>query len=278
MSHLLLQATVAVQGKRGLRASWAAVEIYVPTFASLNQRSGGVGRILVVRVCVVAPPMALCGTTRGCLVADRVTVNGRPPIRGVCVVALPPVRGVGGLSLGLCSPPWMAVMEPGSALAVVWWIMMMVVVLSLSEERKGTNIYVGWSERIPNLRADVTAQTCGLVHCRGTASSQWHLWVNTTVWTSLYISSNVEQKRSPRWFLDPWQHLFLWPVVFCPGFRHTKFKSWGLKGPDAAFGTVFHCPLLVIKICMIRSVALEGPIPIWQFPKVQTSTKCTWNM
>lgn len=194
VTHLPLQATAAVQGKWGLRASGAAVEIYVPIFCVFELEVRGVGRILVVRVCVVAPPMALCGTSRGCLVADRAAASGRPPIRGVCVVALPPVRGVGGLSLGLCSPPWMAVMGPGSALTVVWWIMMMVVVvvLSLSEERKGTNIYVGWRERIPDLGADVTPQTCGLMRCCGTPGSQWHQSENTPsrdVWTSLINSS-----------------------------------------------------------------------------------------
>lgn len=159
----------------GSEGQWSCCRDLRPHFCVFELEVRGVGRILVVRVCVVAPPMALCGTSRGCLVADRAAVNRRPPIRGVCVVALPPVRGVGGLSLGLCSPPWMAVMEPGSALTVVWWIMMVVVVLSLSEERKGTNIYVGWSERIPNLRADVPAQTWRLMQCCGTASSQWHL-------------------------------------------------------------------------------------------------------
>lgn len=169
-----------------------------PYFCVFELEVRGVGRILVVRVCVVAPPMALCGTSRGCLVADRAAASGRPPIRVVCVVALPPVRGVGGLSLGLCSPPWMAVMGPGSALTVVWWIMMMVVVvLSLSEERKGTNIYVGWRERITNLRADVTAQTCGLMQC----ISQWHRSVNTffqgCVDISPYIKHHLEHKLSP---------------------------------------------------------------------------------
>lgn len=113
------------------RGSQAAVERSVCVISLWI--GGGVGRTLVVRVCVVAPPVALCGTSRGRLVADRVTGDRRPPIRGVCVMSLLPVMGVGGLSLGLCTPPWMAVMGSGSTLTMVWWIMMMVV-LSLPEE------------------------------------------------------------------------------------------------------------------------------------------------
>lgn len=104
---------------------------FCPRNASLNW--GRAGRTLVVRVCVMAPPVALYGTSRGRLVAGRVTGDRRPPIRGIWVMSLPSVMGVGGLSLGLCTPPWMAVMGSGSTLTMVWWIMMMVV-LSLPEE------------------------------------------------------------------------------------------------------------------------------------------------
>lgn len=65
----------------------------------------GVGTTLVVRVCVMAPPVALCGTSRGLLVAGRVARDRRSSIRGVCVVPLPSMMGVGALSLSLCSPP-----------------------------------------------------------------------------------------------------------------------------------------------------------------------------
>lgn len=98
----------------------------------------GVGTTLVVRVCVMAPPVALCGTSRGLLVAGRVARDRRSSIRGVCVMPLPSMMGVEALSLGLCSPPWVAVMGSGSALTNVWWIMMMVV-LSLPKKYKETN-------------------------------------------------------------------------------------------------------------------------------------------
>ncbi|MED6286849.1 hypothetical protein CHARACLAT_010257 [Characodon lateralis] len=60
---------------------------------------------LVVRVCVVASPVALCGTSGGLLVEGRVAASRRPPVRRVCVVPLPPMMGAGRLSLGLCSLP-----------------------------------------------------------------------------------------------------------------------------------------------------------------------------
>lgn len=84
----------------------------------------GVVTALVVWVCVVASPVALCDTSGGRLVADALAGSRRPPIRRVCVMSLP--SGTGRLSLGVHSPPWMAVMGSGSALAVVWWIMMRV--------------------------------------------------------------------------------------------------------------------------------------------------------
>lgn len=60
---------------------------------------------LLVGVCVVASPVALCGISGGLLVEGRVTAARRPPIRRGCVVPLPSMTGAGRLSLGLCSLP-----------------------------------------------------------------------------------------------------------------------------------------------------------------------------
>jgi len=128
---------LAVRGEWGLRGPVEPPESVPSVLRVLEmKKSGGGGS--VVRVCVVAPPVALCATSRGRLVADRVTGDRRPPIRGVCVMPPRSMMGAGGLLLGLCPPPWMAVMGSGSTLTVVWWIMMMVV-LSVPIEQKETN-------------------------------------------------------------------------------------------------------------------------------------------
>lgn len=108
-----------------------------------NFKLGVVVRTLVVRVCVVASPVALCDASGGCLVADALVGSRRPPIRGVCVMPLRSAWGTVSLSLGVHSPPWMAVMGSGSALAVVWWIMMRVF-LSLPAAIKSRQIIHNW--------------------------------------------------------------------------------------------------------------------------------------
>lgn len=133
--HLVVQGTWGLQGHSTFCTALCSHNV------SVNE---GVGRTLVVRVCVVAPPVALCGTHRGRLVAGGVTGDRGPPIGGVCVMPLLSVMGVGGLTLCLCSPPWMAVMGSGSTLTMVWWIMMMVV-LSPPEEWKGKQSMTGSS-------------------------------------------------------------------------------------------------------------------------------------
>lgn len=66
---------------------------------------GGVGGTLVARVCVMAPPVALCGSSRGWLVAGTVTGDGGPPVGGVCVMPLLASLGGWGVALALCPPP-----------------------------------------------------------------------------------------------------------------------------------------------------------------------------
>lgn len=53
----------------------------------------------------MAPPVALCGTSRGLLVDGRVAAGRRPPVGGVCVMPLLSMMGVERLSLVLFSPP-----------------------------------------------------------------------------------------------------------------------------------------------------------------------------
>lgn len=196
---------LAVQGKWGLQGQSSCCRAFSPCYASWNW--GGVGRTLVVRVCVVAPPVALCGTSRGRLVADRVTGDRRPPIRGVCVMPLLSMMGVGGLSLGLCSPPWMAVMGSGSTLTMVWWIMMMVV-LSPPKEKKETNnpwlggggsgkMLGGWGKR--------SWQIYGDTHRKHpmTAVSEYNclLCGHISVYLTTFIMSPVHYHHTVCWFI-----------------------------------------------------------------------------
>ena len=59
----------------------------------------------VVRVCVVASPVALCASHRGHLATASVSGDVGPPIGGVCVVSPLATGKGGGGPLGLCLPP-----------------------------------------------------------------------------------------------------------------------------------------------------------------------------
>ena len=59
----------------------------------------------VVRVCVVASPVALCASHRGHLATASVSGDVGPPVGGVCVVSPLATGQGGGGPLGLCLPP-----------------------------------------------------------------------------------------------------------------------------------------------------------------------------
>lgn len=157
-------------GKRSIQDQQAAVK------SPSSSSNWGMARSLVVRVCVVASPMALCDTSRGRLVAAVVMGNGRPSVRGVCVMPLLSTWGVGGMSLGICCPSWMAVTGSGSALTMVWWITMRVFL----SPPAAVNANIPW------VMVNQVQHNARQRHAAGWERIQWH----------------PHQIHSPRWYLD----------------------------------------------------------------------------